>query len=252
MGSRSQARWKIPGAVLAGALAVGALVASGWAPASAGPIGQVSVADRTITVSGEGEATAQPDVAYVSIGVQTQGQTAAEASAENSRRMTAVLEVLRARGLGSRELQTSGLNVTPQFQRDRPDQVTGYQATNNLTATVNDVERAGELLDAALGAGANRIGGLRFGIRDTAALRQQALAEATQTARGRADVLAGSLGLRIIGVHSVAEEGVVVPRPVAMAMDATPRAAAAPAPPPPVEAGELRVTARVRVTFSFE
>jgi uncharacterized protein YggE len=104
---------------------------------------------------------------------------------------------------------------------------------------VNEVDRAGDLLDAALGAGANRIGGLRFGIRDTTALRQQALAEAAQSARARADALAATLGVRVVGIHSIAEEGVMVPRPVAMAADVAPRAMAAPAPSPPVEAGEV-------------
>ena len=237
-------------------LAIGAIVVLGAGAgvplAHASPSGQLSLTDKTITVGGEGEASAAPDVAYVSVGVQTQAATAAEATADNSRRMTAVLDALRARGLGPRELQTSGLNVTPQYQRDRPDVLTGYQATNMLTITVNDVERAGEILDATLAAGANRIGGLRFGIRDTAPLRQQALDEAARSARARAEALAASLGVRIVGIGSVVEEGVVVPRPPAMASEFTARAAAAPAPPTPVEGGELRVTARVRVTFLFE
>jgi uncharacterized protein len=242
-------------ALAAGATMALSLLAAGYAApsATASPSGQLSLTEQTITVGGDGEASAAPDVAYVSVGVQTQAVTAAEATAENSRRMTAILDALRARGLGPRDLQTSGLNVTPQFQRDRPDVVTGYQATNNVTVTVNDIERAGEMLDASLAAGANRVGGLRFGIRDTAPLRQQALDEAARTARARAEVLAASLGVRIVGIGSVAEEGVVVPRPVAMTADVAPRAMAAPAAPPtPVETGELRVTARVRVTFLFQ
>jgi uncharacterized protein YggE len=207
-----------------------------------------NLTSRTITVGGEGEASAAPDVAYVTVGVQTQGATAAGVVAENSRRMAAVLDAMRARGLGSRELQTSGLSVSPQL--DREQQITGYQATNNVTITVNEVDRAGELLDAALAAGANRIGGLRFGLRDSVALHERALGDAAQVARARAEALAASMGLRIVGVGSVTESTVSVPQPRAAA--AVPAAALAAAPPPPVESGELRVTVQVRVSFLFE
>src|SRR4051812_16538717 len=119
------------GLALLVALALAGPGASYVAPvASASPSHQLSLTEKTITVGGDGEASAAPDVAYVSVGVQTQGATAAEATAENSRRMTAILDALRARGLGPRDLQTSGLTVSPQFQRDRPDVVTGYQASN--------------------------------------------------------------------------------------------------------------------------
>jgi uncharacterized protein YggE len=207
-----------------------------------------SLTSRTITVGGEGEASAAPDVAYVTVGVQTQGATAASVVADNSRGMAAVLDAMRARGLGARELQTSGLSVSPQF--DREQQITGYQASNNVTITVDEVERAGELLDAALASGANRIGGLRFGLRDSAALHERALAGAAQVARARADALASSMGLRIVGVGSVTESTVSAPQPRMAAMFSP--AAPAPAPPPPVESGELRVSVQVRVSFLFE
>jgi uncharacterized protein YggE len=231
----------------------GAAVAILLSCALAGPLATPAAAQgdspsaHTITVGGEGEASALPDVAYVTVGVQTQGATAAGVVAENSRRMAGVLDAMRARGLGARELQTSGLSVSPQI--DREQQITGYQATNNVTITVNEVDRAGELLDAALAAGANRIGGLRFGLRDTAPLHERALAEAAQVARSRAEALAASMGLRIVGVSSISESTVSAPQPRA----AVAFSAAAPSPaPPPVESGEMRVTVQVRVSFLFE
>jgi uncharacterized protein YggE len=240
------APWAI-GIVPAVALAIGGLT---W-PAAAQLAGSNATLSATITVMGEGSASGSPDVAYVTVGVQTQGPTATEATAENSRRMTAVLDALRALGVASQDLQTSGLSVTPQYSAPNRQEIIGYQATNQVVVTVNVVDQAGPLLDAALAAGANRVGGLRFGIRDTGLLRQQALAEATRQARAKADALAAGLGLRVVGVSSVAEESAVapLPRPVAAA---APAEGPAPAPPPPVEAGELRVTARVRVAFLFE
>lgn len=237
--------------VVAAAALVGVL--SGSANAThAAPLTQTSPLPNTITVAGEGEATAQPDVAYVSVGVVTQAPTAAQATADNARLLNSVLDALRGRGVESRDLQTSGLSVSPQYAQgrsERPD-IIGYQAINNVTVTVNDVARAGELLDAALGAGANRVGGLRFSIRDTAALRQQALAQAVAAARTNAEAIAASLGLPLSGVSTVVEESVNVPTPRAVAFSAP--AAAPAAPPTPVEAGELHVTARVRIAFRFE
>jgi uncharacterized protein len=219
--------------------------------ARAAPLEQNGPLPNTITVMGDGEASGAPDVAYVSVGVQTQGATAAAVTADNSRLMAAVLDALRARGVSGPDLQTSGLSVSPQYSQGRDQtrqEIVGYQASNTVTVTVNEVNRAGELLDAALAAGANRIGGLHFGIRDTAALRQQALAEAAQSARQRADALAASLGVRVVGISSVVEETVNVPQPRTAVAFAAPAPAA---PPPPVETGELKVTARVRVAFIF-
>src|SRR5262249_18760482 len=103
--------------LVAAALAVlSAQPAAAQTPAS-------SVGPPTVSVVGEGEARGAPDVAYVSVGVQTQSATAADATGENSRLMAAVLSALRARGVASADLQTSGLTVTPQFNRDRPNEV---------------------------------------------------------------------------------------------------------------------------------
>jgi uncharacterized protein YggE len=199
---------------------------------------------------GEGEAVSAPDVAYITVGVQTQAATAAQSTAETNRLLNAVLDALRGRGVAPRDLQTSGLSVSPQYAPQRQE-IVGYQASNTVTVTVNDLSRAGELLDAAIAAGANRVGGLRFGIRDTAALRQRALAEAVRAARANAEALAAESGVRIVGISSIQEEGITgpPPRPLPMAERAV---AAAPAAPTPVEPGELHVTARVRVAFRFE
>jgi uncharacterized protein len=240
----SRKRWQLF------AVALGALMLAGLSSALAPPVAAQSDTpnEHVITTNGDGEASAPPDVAYVTVGVQTQNATAAAAVADNSRRMTAVLDAMRGRGLASRDLQTSGLSVSPQF--DREQQITGYQATNNVTITVNEVDKAGELLDAALAAGANRIGGLRFGLRDTDALHQRALADAVQVARARAEALAAAMGLRLIGVASVSENTVSAPQPrAAVAFSA---AAPGAAPPPPVESGELRVRVQVRASFLFE
>ncbi|HEY7066984.1 MAG TPA: SIMPL domain-containing protein [Chloroflexota bacterium] len=258
-------------ALLAVALGASALATS--APAQVAP---ATPTPKSLTVSGEGTASAAPDVAYVSVGVQTQGKTAAEATGDNSRLMAAVLAALQGQGVRPQDLRTSGLSVVPQYAPPQPvstgapgvpqpapppgygsaygtGDIVGYQSTNSVTVTVNEVERASALLDVALGAGANRIGGVRFAIRDTGPLHDQALADAARAARGRADALAAALGLRVVGISSVQEEpGYGSPYAAFPEIPAMAAAPSLPAPSPPVAGGELSVRTRAQVSFSFE
>jgi uncharacterized protein len=232
------------------AVAVGLTVSATRAPAQTVPTSTVSSA-KTLTVTGDGEVRRNPDVAYVELSVQTQAASAAEATAENSRRMTAVLDAMRARGIAAQDLQTSGLYTSPQYDRSAPSVVIGYESLNRVTVTVTDLERIPDLLEAAVAAGANRIQGLRFGIRDSAALRQEALTAAGRSARMRADAIATGLGVRLVGVASVQTEWAAPPGPASFP-EIPAISPPAPAPPPPVESGELRVSARVQVAFLLE
>jgi uncharacterized protein YggE len=239
------------GGIAVAAVALGVVATAGKAPAQTTP---AATAQRTLTIAGDGEVRRNPDVAYVDVSVQTQAATAAEATAENSRRMTAVLAAMRERGVASQDLQTSGLYTSPQYDRSAPSVIVGYEANNRVTVTVNDLESLPELLNAALAAGANRIQGLRFGIRDSAALRQEALTLAGRSARARAEALAAGLGVRIVGLSSVQSEPAAIGSP---AYPSFPEIPAIPAPgatpqPPPVESGELRVSARVQAVFQVE
>src|SRR4051794_28545162 len=110
---RVQRKWWVASVLAAIGLSVG-LLATNVGSAGAGPLEQDRPLANTITGSGDGDVGGQPDVAYVNVGVQTQGATAAAATAENSRLMAAVLEALRALGVSGPDLQTSGLSVSPQ------------------------------------------------------------------------------------------------------------------------------------------
>ena len=106
-------------------LALAAIAATAAAVALAFTAGRRQTAPststpRTLTIAGEGEVQRNPDVAYVDVSVQTRGDTAAEATADNSRRMTAVLNAVRERGVSTQDLQTSGLYTQPQYDRGAP------------------------------------------------------------------------------------------------------------------------------------
>jgi uncharacterized protein YggE len=178
---------------------------------------------------------------------------AREAMDKNATAMTAVLDAVKRAGIADKDIQTSGINLTPIFSQQRtgdqtPPQIVGYRASNNVNVTISPVIRVGEVLDVAVTAGANVAGGVRFGIRDDAALKRTALEAAARAARANADTLAAALGVRITGVQSATElSGVSLPpRPLALeAADA--RGAAA----PPVQAGELTLSVRVQVVYAI-
>ena len=205
-----------------------------------------------ITVVGDGQATGSPDIAFINLGVQTKGTTAKEALANNSTAMDAVIAHIKAQGVDNKDIQTSGVNLNPVQSQPRPGdtqppQITGYNANNGVTVTVRDIANVGSVLDAAVAAGANTANGVRFGLKDPAALQQTALQSAVKAARARADAIAAAGGIKVTGILAVSEEQFEqpIPRPFAAA-------AASAAPSTPIQPGELTVSTRVVVSFSFQ
>ncbi len=205
-----------------------------------------------ITVIAEGQARAQPDQATVNVGVQTEGATAEEAMAKNRQLMTAVLAKVKGVGIPDKDIQTSSLNVYPEFQPPKPNEtgqptISGYRANNSVTVRVTDIAKAAPVLDAAIAGGANQVHGIQFGLQDPSAPQVQALTEATKAARVKAEAIATAAGLKITGIAAISEEFTERPAPMA----AAPMLREA-APSTPIEAGELTVTAHVRVTFTVQ
>jgi uncharacterized protein len=208
---------------------------------------------HSIRASGEATIRAKPDRAQISIGVVTQAPTAQAASAQNATQTSAVLDALK-RALGaSGEIKTSGYSISPQYQyaNGRPPKITGYQASNSVLTSVNDLSLTGKVIDAANEAGANDITGISFSLRDDNAIRAEALAEAARKARSAAEAIAKALDVRITAVldADTTEAPVVRPMNKAFAMAGTMPEARAPT---PIEPGDLDVRASVTVTFEVQ
>lgn len=209
--------------------------------------------ERGITVNAQGQVKAKPDVAYVSLGVRTTAPTAKEAMDANSTAIAAMIAKIESLGVPKKDMQTGNISLYPQTkpitkEETQAEQIIGYWASNSLNVTVSNLAKLGEILDASIAAGANSVSGIRFGIRDDSALRDQALVEAVKTARAKADLVAGELGLKVTGVESVSLESYGSPVGGYVEMAAPMMRAASDV---PVEAGELTVSASVRVVFSF-
>lgn len=202
---------------------------------------------KGIVVVGVGTAHAAPDSASITVGVQTEAQTAKEAQEKGNATMAAVVASIKSLGIPEKDIQTSGVGLWPMTERE--NRVTGYRASNSVTVQVQDVSKVGPVLDAAVAAGANTAGNVRFGLKDPSAAQRQALDAAAKDAQGKADAIAKALGVRIKAVDSAVEEVTGGPVPVAEALRAEFEAAGGMG--VPVQPGELAVTTRLRITCSY-
>jgi uncharacterized protein len=205
----------------------------------------------SIRVTADARVSARPDRVQIDVGVSSEAEHSEQAAADNARQLETVLAALRpAAGTGA-ELKTLSYSLSPNYQYHRDGgapTLIGYTALNVVQVTLDDLGRMGRVIDAATRAGANRVQGIQFTLRDQDAVRAQALREAALRARAEADVLAAALGLKILRVLTVEESSPRVP-PVRPLMMGPARAAAAEA-ATPVEEGTLDVTAEV--TLSVE
>ena len=201
-----------------------------------------------LTVTGEGRVEATPDMATLSLGVTTAAATATEAVNANSAQLTAVLEQLRAEGIEERDLQTSGLSLSANWQQ--PDggatpRITGYLAMNQLTVRVRALETLGGVLDRTIQDGANTFNGLTFGLADPDPAMNEARKRAVADALARAKLLSEAAGVKLGRVLSISEGG-GMGGPVPMF-----RMAADSASPVPVAAGEISTQASVTMVFEL-
>jgi len=235
------------------AAAVGALILAGSAGAAAAQ-SEAAAAESvfratTLDLSAYGETRVRPDMATIGLGVTTEAPTAAEALRLNAVKMNQVIAALKKGGIESRDLQTSGLSLSPQYvyAENLPPKLTGYQVSNQVTITVRDLTRLGQAVDASVNAGATNVGGIGFGLQDSAAAETAARLEATRALRAKADLYATAMGYRVARLVSLSEGGgYSPPSPVPMlAMARMDKAEST-----PVEAGELKV--RIDINARFE
>lgn len=233
---------------------------------SAGTIGQALAHNgpdpNVLTTSGHGEVKVRPDSLNLRATVETKNANLAQARSENNKKAQAIIAALKGLNIPNLKLETQGLNVYPvqdYQQKDKLPKVVGYQVNNgvNITVTGASPEALGDygsrIVDTALNAGANNVGGLNFFLNDPAPARGQALEAAVKDARRNADVIARAADISITGVHSI--EGTPqfggFPHPVMYSMKAARGEAQAADSSAPVEVGETTVTSDVTVRYKF-
>ena len=245
-------RWKstICGAAAAGvafaamafAAAPGSVAA---APPTSEPASPAAGAEGTITVTGTGTVRVEPDTAVVTLGVQANAATGAEAMDQVNASSEALTEALIAEGIAEEDIQTSGLSLWT--TTDDRGEVNGYQASLSVNVTVRDITAVGPTIDAAQQAAGPgfTIGGVTFSFTDPESVLEPARVDAVELARTKAEQYAAAAGLTLGDVVSIVEGSATPP-----IFDERVEAAAADVAGPSISPGQLDLTVDVTVTFS--
>jgi uncharacterized protein YggE len=180
-----------------------------------------------LSVSAEAESRRVPDVATMSAGVVTQSADANSAMRANATQMDKVMAAIKAAGVAERDIQTSGVNLNPQYKyvENQNPTITGYQASNTVNLKIRDLGKLGKVLDSLVASGANQINGPTFEVDQPEPAYDEARRAALEKAQARAQMYAKALGMQVRRIVSISEGGGFHP-PVPMPMMAMSRAKA--------------------------
>jgi uncharacterized protein YggE len=216
-------------------------------------VAHVQEADKprvpTVTVSAEALVAVEPDQAEIDIGVVAEAKTAAQAAKDNAARLAAVIAEIKKIIKTGDQTKTVGYSVTPNYRTPNPreggkPEIVGYTATNVVQVKMASIQDVGRLIDAASGAGANRIQRLVFTLKDQDAPQRDALRQATAKAKAKAEDIARALGVKFVRVMSVTENERSY-RPFARERADMLGAAVQQQAPTPIESGSVEVRSSV-------
>ncbi|MGW8188071.1 MAG: SIMPL domain-containing protein [Desulfobacterales bacterium] len=207
----------------------------------------------TLTVGGRGEVSVAPDRAVLRLGAVAQAAKASEAQSQVNQVVQRIIKDIKSQGIEGKNIATIDLSIYPVYGNQQPEPqeqstqpvIRGYRASNIIRVQIEELARLGGVIDAGLNAGANRIEGLSFDLKDDGEFRAQALRLATEEADAKANAIARAMGVEIVGIKQISEAGISLVRPQ---MDSglvfSARNAAT-----PVQAGQVRVEASLTVTY---
>jgi len=216
-------------------------------------IGQEVETKNTLEVSGSGEVYSKPDLALISFAVVSEAKTVAEAMAQNSQKMNAVIAFVKNQGVEDKDLKTTTFSLRPRYEW-REDlssqrQLVGYEAHQELEVKVREMEKIGRLIEGATAAGANQVGDLQFTIDNREELEREAREKAVKNAKDRAKELASLLGVNLARIINFSEES-QAPRSYALeslaAVDMGKEAET-----PQIETGENKIEVTVNITYEI-
>ena len=203
-----------------------------------------------VSVTGEAQVSAPPDLAIIDGGVTTEAKTAREASETNNTAMGKVLLALKSAGLAEKDIQTQRLSLQPQYAANAkgPNVITGYRASNRVSLKLRDMTQVAPTIDMLVGAGANEIGGINFTIAQPSKLFDEARTQAMADARRKAEIYARAAGVTLGAPVSISEEGASSPMPMMRGKMAADFARA----PAPVSPGEETLRMSIAVSWTIK
>ena len=217
-----------------------------FAQAASPVAGNGDLTTRTISVTGVGQVSITPDMAYVTFGVDTDNANLAQAQSDNATQMTAVIAKLKSLGITDKDIQTTGYYVSPQYDRDQ--KVTGYHVSNGVRVTLRDLKSLGSTIDAVVAAGANRVTGISFDLSNKDAATQQAREQAVADARAKAEQYAKLVNMQLGAPVTISETS--APSPVYDTHTAMPASAGGAT--TPIQPGEGTVSVSVQIAYEMK
>ncbi len=219
---------------------------------AAAPAGDKQEVTRTLSVSGSGKVYLTPDIAYVTIGVHTENYSASEAVAANNTQAQQVISALKAQNIAEKDIQTTNFSIYPQQEYDQEGKPTGkikYIVDNSVFVTVRDITKVGDVLDAAVKAGANTVSGIQFDVADKTQALSEARKSAVRDAQVKAEELSSAAGVTLGAVQTISEYTSGGPQPMYDMRAAAPMAAEAAS--VPIQAGQMLLTVEVNMVFEI-
>ncbi len=203
-------------------------------------------------VTGEGKATAVPDIAKVSAGIQTTSGILSQAQDDVNKKSQSLVAALKNLGITEKDIKTTSYNIYPQQNyQANPPTITGYQVSVNYEITVRNIDQINNILTTVTNAGANLVGSVSFDLSDTA--KQKALNEARNDAVGKAKANAESLakasGVTLGRIINISENQSIAPRPILMNEKATGLGGGTAPTTPNVQPGETEVDLTVSLSY---
>jgi hypothetical protein len=208
---------------------------------------------RTLNVNGTSQVYLTPDIAYINLGVHTQSEDAKQALADNTAQAEALRSALKELGIEDKDIQTSNFSVYPSQQYDDNGKITGiiFMVDNTVYVTVRKLDKLGDILSAAVEAGANNINGISFDVADKAAAIEQGRAEAVKNARQQAESLAKAAGVTLVNIQNISYYN-SYPTPLAMDVKAMGGSMMEYAASVPVATGQMIITVDVSVVYEIK
>ena len=225
-----------------------ALFCAAWAPAQADITADPAASGPAVLrVTGSAEIRLPPDMATLRLSVSHRGDTAAAAMAQVAEAMAKVMAGLASAGVAEGDMQTSGLSLGPVWAPAKPQEaqgrLLGYQVENGLVVQLRTLPQLGQVLDAVVDLGANRLQGISFGLQDSQQAQDQARRAAVADAQRKAALYADAAGLRLGDLRSLSEGAVQAQMPM-MAMRAAEMAM-------PVAGGTIALSAEVSLVYTL-
>jgi uncharacterized protein YggE len=222
-------------------------------------IGQEIEAKNTITVSDKGEIYAKPDLALANFSVISEAKQVAEAMSENTKKMNAVIDFIKGKGVEEKDLKTVRFNLYPRYEWLEKEAclppcpqgkrvLVGYEVEQTLEVKIRDLSKIGEIIEGATEAGANQVGDLQFTIDKQDELKKQARELAIEKAKNKAKELASQLGVKLVRITNFTESS-AVPIPYSYSLEKA--AGLGGEEIPQIEKGENKIEVSVSITYEI-